>query len=70
MFPQFAPGNGPQIGNGFTTSAMQQQSNSLLGQTPFQPMMGGADLHNNTAPQSSTTNPAVANMVKALKGGV
>lgn len=67
MFPQ----NGPQTGNQFTTSAINQQNNSLLGAPQFQPTTNVVDgLFNNTAPQSSTTNPNVAGMVKALKGGV
>lgn len=70
MFPQFSPGNGPQTGNGYTTSAMVQQSNGLLGQSPFQTQMNMPSIHNSTAPMSSTTNPGVMNMVKALKGGV
>ncbi len=69
MFPQ-----SPQANNGFTTSTALQQNNSLLGNPQFQ--SGGAQptmdagVLNSTAPQSSTTNPAVANMVHALKGGM
>jgi hypothetical protein len=68
MFPQ----SGPQTGNGFTTSSILQQNTGLLGNTPFS---GGAapafdpGVLNSTAPQSSSTNPAVAHMVQALKGG-
>ena len=69
MFPQTG---GPQTGNGFTTSAILQQNNSLLGNPQFQntgmPAMDPGNT-NTTAPQSSI-NPGVANMVKALKGGV
>ena len=69
MFPQ----SGPQTGNGFTTSSVLQQNTGLLGNPPIgantMPTVD-AGVINSTAPQSSTTNPAVATMVKALKGGV
>jgi len=56
-----------------TTSAANQQTVGLLGNQPTAPMaaMGVVDgsTLNSTAPSSSTTNPNVANMVKALKGG-
>lgn len=62
--------NGPQqtIDN-FTTPAMNQQSNNLLGQPPIQAAgMPSLDMGalNTTALQST---PEVANMIKALKGG-
>lgn len=64
---------GPQTGNQFTTSSILQQNNSLLGNPQFQNTNTsvGADTSafNSTAPQSSG-NPAVASMVKALKGGM
>lgn len=59
MFPQSSP-TGFQQNNGLLLSNQQGQAPMLQG--------GIADLGNSTAPLSSTTNPAVANMVKALKG--
>jgi hypothetical protein len=68
MFPQ---GGGPSSGNGFTTSSVIQQNNSLLGNPQFQngqfPTVDPASL-NSTAPQSGAP-PGVTNMIKALKGG-
>lgn len=58
---------------GFTTSAMNQQNASLLGNPQIQQAALPAlnpNIMNTTAPQSSTVNPAVAHMVNALKGGV
>lgn len=68
MFPQFSGGTG----GGFNTSSVLQQNTSLLGNPQIQstsmPAFDPGNLGNSTAPQSSTTNPNVANMVKALKG--
>ena len=73
MFPQNQ--GGPQTGNGFPTSAALQQNVSLLGNSPTQAAsnFGGMpsfdpSILNTTAPGSSTLNPGVASMVKALKG--
>ena len=74
MFPEAQNLNGPATGNQPTTSSIVQQNTSLLGNPQFQPNYSGLPSNdpgflNNTAPQSSTTNPAIASMVKALKGG-
>ena len=70
MFPQAQ--NGPTTGNQPPTSAFVQQNNSLLGNSPFQSNMatpaGISGLSNSTAPGSSTTDPNVMAMIKALKG--
>lgn len=69
MFPQNSPAqNGPQTGNQFTTSAINQQNNGLLGAPQMQFNASNPIPMNSTAPSSSTTNPQVANMIKALKG--
>jgi hypothetical protein len=66
---------GLQTGNEFPTSATIQQNTSLLGSPQIQSQTQGAfptfntGMLNSTAPSSSTTNPNVANMVKALRGG-
>lgn len=68
MFPQTG---GPQTGNQPTTSAILQQNTSLLGNPQIQSAAPPiAPVINSTAPGSSTTNPQVAGMVKALKGGM
>lgn len=68
MFPD---NGGPQTGNGFATSAVNQQNNSLLGNPQIQstamPMFAPNNGANTTAPLSSS-NPNVSNMVQALKG--
>ncbi len=65
---------GPQTGNEFPTSSIIQQNNQLLGNPQIQSaaLLPTSDpgSFNTTAPQSSFTNPGVANMVKALKGGM
>jgi hypothetical protein len=58
MFPQTGPS---------TSFVGSNQGNGLLGATPFQAPQITLPARNNTAPGSST-NPAVTNMVKALKG--
>jgi hypothetical protein len=67
------PSTNPQIDQ-FTTSAPIAQNTSLLGNPQFGTTQNSlpvdAGLANSTAPASSTTNPGVANMIKALKGGV
>lgn len=69
MFPQGNPTQaGPQTGNQFTTSAINQQNNGLLGAPQFQSALNNQIPTNSTAPSSSTTNPQVASMIKALKG--
>lgn len=59
---------------GFTTSAMNQQNASLLGNPQIQQAAAmpaiNPNVMNTTAPQSSAVNPAIAHMVNALKGGV
>jgi hypothetical protein len=64
MFPQ----NNPQQ---YTTSAVNQQNNQLLGNPPIQnaASSGASDpgMFNSTALQAT---PDVTNMIKALKGGV
>ena len=68
MFPQADPQQGK---NGPTTSSMVQQNTGLLGAPPVQTTVmaqGIPSFINNTAPASSTTNPMIASMVKALKG--
>lgn len=64
---------GPQTGNQFTTSSILQQNTGLLGNPQIQSNAGlsqpDPSQFNSTAPQS-TNNPAVTNMVKALKGGM
>lgn len=73
MFSQGS--GGPQTGGQFTTSAINQQGTSLLGNpqiggTPMggMPMFDPGAIMNSTAPQSSTATPGVADMVAALKG--
>lgn len=70
MFPQNQ--SGPQTGSGFPTSTTLQQNTGLLGSPQIQstaaPTFDAGSI-NTTAPQS-TTNPAVASMVRALKGGM
>lgn len=71
MFPQFAPQmqqQGFQQGD-YGVSAMSQQNNRLLGAPQMQAAQNVTNLTNSTAPSSSTTQPQVANMVKALQGG-
>lgn len=57
---------------GFNTTALNQQFNSLLGNPQIKSSSGmpsfDPGMLNMTAPQSSATNPNVANMVAALKG--
>ena len=60
--------NGPQTGNQPTTSSINQQNNGLLGNPQIQYAASNPFPMNSTAPTSSTTNPQVANMIKALKG--
>lgn len=59
MFPQAAPSTQ------YNTSAINQQGTTLLGNAPIQnsamPQMDPAMLN---------SNPGMANMIKALKGGV
>jgi hypothetical protein len=71
MFPLDNPQSGPATGNGFTTSAILQQNTNLLGAPQVQTSamsQGIPNFNTNTAPASSTTNPVISNMVKALKG--
>ena len=60
---------GPQTGNQFTTSAVNQQNTQLLGNPQGNPVQQQPPLDpqalNSTAFQS---NPNVTNVVKALKG--
>lgn len=63
---------GPQTGEGFTTSAINQQNNSLLGAPPTAQGLQG-ELSFDPQVLNSTNlqaNPNVASMLKALKGGV
>jgi hypothetical protein len=70
MFPQDI--SGPTTGNQPTTSSIVQQNNSLLGNPQFQATQATppniSSIANSTAPGSSTTDPHVAAIVKALKG--
>lgn len=68
MFPQNGPQNGPQTGTGYNTSSIVSQNNSLLGAPQIQANAYNPIPMNSTAPASSTTDPQVANMIKALKG--
>jgi hypothetical protein len=65
------PDNAGMQGDGFVTSAVNQQNTSLLGNPQVQSVgMPAFDpsAMNTTAPLSSFSNPNVANMVQALKG--
>lgn len=71
MFPLLGPQQtGPQTGNGFSPPAALQQNAGLLGNNPIQAASNSpySSVGNSTAPQSSTSDPNVASMVKALKG--
>jgi len=55
--------------NKYTTSSLMQQNNTnLLGNPQFQTAAAIPNF-NTTAPGSSFQSPAIANMIKALKGG-
>lgn len=59
---------GPQTGGEFTTTAINQQNNQLLGAPPIQQAampQFNPDMLNSSTLQA---NPNVANMIKALKG--
>lgn len=70
MFPEAQAG--PQTGNGYSTSSINQQNNSLLGNPQTQ--SAGVPLMNpsatNTTDPMSAGNPQMANMIKALRGGI
>lgn len=69
MFQEGMFGGGPQTGNGFTTPDINQQRSNLTGNPQIQAAaMPSFDIGalNSTAVQ----NPNIANMVKALKGGM
>lgn len=65
MFPQAAPTEQ------YNTSAINQQGTSLLGSPPIQnsamPQQFDPGMLNST---TFAANPGMANMIKALKGGV
>jgi hypothetical protein len=63
----FGAQNGPQTGNQYTTNAIMNQNNGLLGNPQIQQATNLPNF-NTTAP-GSMGNPAVANMIKALQGG-
>lgn len=67
MFPEIAA---PPAGNGYATSAINQQNNSLLGNQQVQStgMPLDSPISTNTTAPLSSINPHVANMVQALKG--
>lgn len=76
MFPEAQ--SGPQTGNGFTTSAINQQNNSLLGNPqaqstgtalPTSPIMNSTDPLSMSVNNGGGANPQMTNMIKALRGG-
>lgn len=74
MFPEAQ--SGPQTGNGFSTSAVNQQNNNLLGNPQAQntgTALPASTIMNTTDPLSMSPsgggNPQMQNMIKALRGG-
>lgn len=65
MFPQ----TGPQ--QQFNTAAMNQQGSTLLGSPPIQAAAAAPSVDSNSLNSTAfQSNPGIANMVKALKGGM